>query len=197
MALIGTHEVRARTVEDADLTFVDCCPVVTAIQSLTRGFDTVEGNGGIIDEIGEHSDRIGTTADTGDDCVGKSPGHGEHLCARLGGNDAVEFTNDRGEGVRAGCSSQEIVGGRKSRCPVAQGLVDGVLEGTAARSYRNDGGAHELHSFNIGCLTNNVNCAHVDRAFQAEECADHCGCGAVLASPCFSDDARLSHALGK
>ena len=89
------------------------------------------------------------------------------------------------------------MGGRKSRCPVAQGLVDGVLEGTAARSHRNDGGAHELHAFNIGGLSNNVNCAHVDRAFQAEECADHCGCGAVLASSCFSDDARLSHALGK
>ena len=109
----------------------------------------------------------------------------------------MEFANHGGEGVRTGRGSQEVVRGLKGRCPVAQGLVNGVLEGPTARGYGNDSCPHEFHALDVWGLPNNIDRAHVDRAFQSQKRAHHCGCGPVLAGSGFSDDARLTHALSQ
>ena len=107
----------------------------------------------------------------------------------------MEFANHCGEGVRAGRGSQQVVRGLKGCGPVAQGLVNGVLEGSAPRGHGDNRRSHEFHALDVWGLSNNIDCAHVDRAFQSQKRAYHCGCSPVLASSGFSDDARLTHAL--
>ena len=109
----------------------------------------------------------------------------------------MEFANHCGEGVRTGRGSQQVVRGLKGCCPVAQGLVNGILEGSAARGHGDNSCTHELHALDVWSLSNNIDRAHVDRAFQTQKRTHHCGCGPVLASSGFSDDARLSHALSQ
>ena len=107
------------------------------------------------------------------------------------------LAHDRGEGVRAGSRAQQVVGVGEGGRPVAQRLVDGVLERTRAAVHRNHRGPHELHALDIGRLTHDVGGPHVDGAVQAQQGADHGRGRPVLAGAGLSDDALLTHPLGQ
>ena len=76
--------------------------------------------------------------------------------------------------------------------PVADGFVDGVLEGLVAGGDGDDLGAEHTHALDVGPLTADVEGAHVDAAGQAHQGA-HGGRGyAVLPGAGFGDDAALA-----
>ncbi|GAA3067995.1 hypothetical protein GCM10020000_60450 [Streptomyces olivoverticillatus] len=81
--------------------------------------------------------------------------------------------------------------------PVAERLVDGVLEGAAAGLHGDDLGAEHPHAGDVERLALGVDLAHVDGAFEAEEGAGGGGGDAVLARAGLGDDAGLAHALGE
>ncbi len=80
--------------------------------------------------------------------------------------------------------------------PIANGLVDCVLQGAAAGGYRNNIGTQELHTKNIQVLTLCVFLTHVNDALQAHFCRDRGHRHAMLTCTRFSDDAFLCHAFG-
>ena len=85
--------------------------------------------------------------------------------------------------------------GLEARRPVAQRLVDRVLERPAAAFDRHHLGAHQLHPEDVELLPLDVLGAHVDDRLEAEQRADDRGRDAVLAGARLGDQAGLAHAL--
>ena len=81
--------------------------------------------------------------------------------------------------------------------PVAQRLVERILERARARKRRHDFGAQQLHAEHIGLLPLDIDLAHIDDAFEPEARAGGRGRDAMLAGAGLGDDARLAHAPGK
>ena len=77
--------------------------------------------------------------------VGQPADEVEHLLARLDADDAVEVADHLGERVRAGHGAEDVVRRRDVGDPVAQRLVDGVLERLAAVVDGHDLGAEQPH----------------------------------------------------
>ena len=81
--------------------------------------------------------------------------------------------------------------------PVAQRLVDGVLERGAAGVDRHHLGAEQLHPRHVERLALGVHPAHVDAAFQAHQRRRGGRGDAVLAGAGLGDDPALAHPLGE
>ena len=81
--------------------------------------------------------------------------------------------------------------------PIADGLVDRVLERAAAAVHRADFGAQQAHAQHVGLLAGNIHRAHVDDALQPEQRRGGGGGHAVLPGAGLGDDAALAHAFGQ
>ena len=167
------------------------------VQPLTGGLDADQLDAGVIDEVREHADGVGAPTHAGDDRVRQTPCQPQDLGAGLTGDDPVVLAHDRGEGVGAGGRAQKVVGVGEGGGPVAQRLVDGVLERAGAAVHRHHRGAHELHALHVGGLAHDVGGPHVDGAVQSQQGADHGGGRPVLAGTGLGDDALLAHPLGQ
>ena len=102
--------------------------------------------------------------------------------------------------VGNGCGpggAEQIVSGVEARRPIAQRLVDRVLESPAAAFDRHHGRAHQLHPEDVELLPRDVLGAHVDDGFEPEQRADDRGRDAVLAGARLGDQPGLAHALRK
>ena len=89
------------------------------------------------------------------------------------------------------------MGGRETRRPVTQRLVDRVLEALRAAGYRHHGRAHQLHSENIERLPLDILGTHVNHRVEAEQGADDRGRDAMLSGTGFGDQPGLAHAPGE
>ena len=119
----------------------------------------------------------------------------EDLFARLLADDGLEPGHHLRKGVRSADRAHHVVGGVHVGNPVAERLVDGVLEGAAAGGHRDHGGAELFHPEDIGPLAVDIFLAHVDGAGKAE-LGGHGGAGhPVLARAGFGDHPRLAHAF--
>ena len=145
-------------------------------------------------EVAEHADGVRSAPDTGDDRVREPPLHLQHLRAGLAADDALKLPDHRREGMRAGGRAEEIVRVGKAGGPVAERLVDGVLQGPATAGHGYDLGAHQLHAEDVELLPGDIVGAHVDFGFEAEQCPGEGGGNAVLAGAGFGDHAALAHA---
>ena len=99
--------------------------------------------------------------------------------------------------MRAGGRAKDVVGGLHVGHPVAEGLVDRVLEGRRSSRYRDDLAAEHLHARDVQRLTLGVLTSHVDRAVEAEKSSCGRGSHTVLAGPGLRDDTRLTQLLGQ
>ena len=99
--------------------------------------------------------------------------------------------------MRAGGRAKDVVGGLHVGHPVAEGLVDRILERRRARRHGDDLGAEHLHARDVQRLSLGVLTSHVDRAVEAEESSGGRGGHAVLAGPGLRDDTRLAQLLGE
>ena len=171
--------------------------MLAGVNAVAAGLSADELHGFVLDEVSEHADGVGATADAGNDNVWERAGLLQHLGLRLNGDDLVELAHDRGEWVRAGGSAEEVVGIVEGGCPVTQRLIHRVLEGAGTGIHADDLSAHEAHAVHVGGLALHVLGAHVDHAVQVHERARQGGGGAVLTSACLRDDAGLAHLLGQ
>ncbi len=96
--------------------------------------------------------------------------------------------------MRAGDRAEQVMGVLDGRDPVAESLVDGVLQGAAAGRDRDDVRAEELHPRDVQRLALGVFLAHVDRAVEAEQRGGGGGGHPVLAGAGLGDDPLLAHA---
>ena len=151
----------------------------------------------VADEGVEDADRVGAAADAGDDGVGQPAGRPLHLLPRLDPDDPLEVADHHRERVRPHHRADAVVRGRHAGHPVAERLVDGVLERPAAGRHRDDLGAEHPHPGHVQRLPPGVLLAHVDDALQAEQRGRGRGGHAVLAGAGLGDDPGLAHPLGQ
>ena len=121
----------------------------------------------------------------------------EHLGACLLADDLLEVAHHRGERMRAGHGSEDVVGVLDVGDPVAHGLVDRVLEGARSGRHRDDLGAEQAHARHVEGLALGVDLAHVDDAVEAEQGGGRRRGDAVLAGAGLGDDAGLADAAGE
>src|SRR5690606_23436125 len=93
--------------------------------------------------------------------------------------------------------AEDAVGGLDVRDPVAQGLVDRVLEGARAVLDGDDLGPEEAHAGHVERLAPRVLLAHVDDALEVEESRRGGRRDAVLARARLGDHALLADAQGE
>ena len=100
-------------------------------------------------------------------------------------------------GVRAHHRADAVVGVADVRDPVAQRLVDRVLERARAARHGVHLGAEQLHAEDVQRLAPHVLLAHVDLALEPQQRAGGGGRRPVLARTGLRDHARLAHVLGE
>jgi hypothetical protein len=151
----------------------------------------------VIDEGVERADRVGAATHARRDRVRQRAGELEDLRAGLDADDAGEVADHRGERVRTRGGAEQVVGVLDIGDPVADRLVDGVLEGARAGGDRDDLGAEHAHPGHVQRLPLGVLLTHVDHAFEVEQGGGGGRGDAVLAGPGFGDDPVLAHPLGQ
>jgi len=156
-----------------------------------------EGDALVVEERGERPDGVGPAAHAGADEVGQSPGEAEDLGACLVTDHALEVAHQGREGVGSRSGAEDVVGGLHIGDPVAERLVDGVLEGLGTLGDGHDLRAEHLHARDVEVLAFGVLASHVDRAVQAHEGRRRGGGDAVLAGARLRDDAGLAELLGE
>jgi hypothetical protein len=132
----------------------------------------------------------------GDDCVGQAARPGrrvEHLLQRLAPDHALEVAHHRRVGVRAEHAAQQVVRRAHVRHPVADRLIDGILERLAAALHAAHVRAQQPHAEDVGLLARHVHRAHVDHALDAQHGRDGGRGDAMLPCARLGDDARLAH----
>ena len=129
--------------------------------------------------------------------VGQRAGQLEALLAGLVADAAAEVADHRRERVRAGGRAEAVGRVVDAGDPVADRLVDGVLQGPRARGHRDHLGAEQLHPGDVERLPLGVDLAHVDDAVQAEVRRGGGRGDAVLAGTGLGDHPGLAHPLGE
>src|SRR5262245_50755638 len=104
----------------------------------------------------KHPDRIRTTAHTGHQHVGETVLFSEYLTASLASNDTLKVAHQQGVRVWTKGASQQVIGVSYVRNPIAQRLVDGVLESTGTCLYRPHLRSQKFHAKHVQGLSSHV-----------------------------------------
>mmetsp|Transcript_12442 Transcript_12442/g.29425 ORF Transcript_12442/g.29425 Transcript_12442/m.29425 type:complete len:608 (-) Transcript_12442:233-2056(-) len=174
-----------------------CAMLLVHLQSMSSRLHSVQLDALILHEGVEGADGVRPATDASHDGIGELPGLVQHLHPHLLAHDALEITDDDGEGMRPDGRADEVVRVPHVGHPIPHGLVDGVLEGALPLLDGHDLGAEGVHAENVELLPLAVDGAHVHGAVQPKHGADGGGGDAVLAGAGLGDDAGLADALGQ
>ena len=169
LAVLVLQQVGPGAVQYAHGTGGDGRGVPAGFHTVAAGFEAVQPHAGVRDEGVEDADRVGAAADTGADRVRQLAGQVQHLLPCLDTEGADEVADHPRERVRAGRGAEQVVRVVDVGHPVAQRLVEGVLERLGAVRHRHHGGAQHLHPRDVQRLPPGVFLAHVDDALEAEQ----------------------------
>ena len=150
-----------------------------------------------VDEPGEQPDRVRAAADAGDHHVGVATGDRPALLARLVADHPVELAHHPWIRVRAHHRPEAVVRVADRRHPIAQCLVDGVLQRARTAVHGFDVGAQQPHPEHVERLAVDVDGAHVDLALETHQRRRRGGGHAVLAGTGLGDQPGLAHPLGE
>ena len=128
---------------------------------------------------------------------GSRPACAEDLHARLVADHRLEVAHHGRVGVRPQRRAEQVVGVRDVGHPVADRLVDGVLQGACAAVDRAHLRTEQLHAEDVRLLAGDVDAAHVDDARQPQERGRGGRCDAVLPRAGLGDDPPLAHLAGE
>ena len=117
------------------------------------------------------------------------------LLLGLFADDLLEITHHGGEGVWSCNGAEQIMRVLDVGDPVAQRLIDGILENTVTQRDFHDFGSEHAHAGHIQGLTAGIDLTHVDTALQTEHGAYGGSGHTMLTRTGFGDDAGLAHAL--
>ncbi len=106
---------------------------VRHVEPVPARFDAVDRDLAVVEEGMEEADRVRAAADRGDERVGKPALRVHDLLAHLVADHRLEVAHHRRIGMRAGRRADDVVGGLDIRDPVAQRLVQGVLQACRRR----------------------------------------------------------------
>src|SRR4051794_6881462 len=171
--------------------------VAPRLEPLARRLDADELDVGVVDEAGEHADRVRPAAHARENPVREPVAALEQLRARLVADDALQVADDRRVRRRAHRRADDVVRVGDVRHPVADRLGHRLLERPRSRLHGDDARPEQLHPLHVGLLAADVLGPHVDDALDTEERAHGRRRDAVLARAGLGDDPRLAHPPGE
>ena len=169
--------------------------MTTRFQALTGSFHANQARALVWDVGVEDTHGIAATAHAGHHRIGLAAlVEVGHLVQALFADDALEVAHHHRVGVWAGHGTDDVERVFDVGHPVAQRLVERVLQGATATFHRHHGGTQQLHAVDVGALALHVLAAHVHHAFQAVAGANGGRGHTVLARAGLGDHAWLAHA---
>ena len=188
---------RERTVQHAGLPRAERCGVLAARDPAPGCFHTDQADAGLADERVEDPHRVRATADARGDDVGEPALPLEDLRARLFADHLLELTDEQRERMWPNDGADHVVRGLDVRHPVAERLVDRVLQRSRPRRHRHDRCPQELHPEDVQRLAMGVFLTHVDDALLSEQGRGRGGRYPVLPGARLRDDPLLAHPAGE
>ena len=151
-----------------------------------------------VDEAGEGPDRVRAPADARDHEVGVVAAEQRSALLTCFVTDhPLELAHHPRVRVGPDHGSDAVVRRLHRRHPVAQRLVDRVLERGAPAGDRHDVGPEELHAEHVQRLSFDVDRAHEHEAVEPEQRGGGRGGDAVLTGAGLGDDPLLAHPPGE
>src|SRR5450631_263583 len=197
LAVLVLHEVAVRAVEHSGPSAVQRRRVFGAVEATAGSLDADQLDTSVIEECGEHADRVAAAADAGNHGAGKGSPPLQAVGARLVADDALQDAHQRRVGVRTDAAADHVMSVADVGDPVADRLVGGVLERAGAAVDGDDRGTQEAHAIDVDRLAAHVLTADVHRAAEAGSSACRGGGHAMLAGAGLRDNPALAHALGE
>ena len=180
-------------VENAGPAGVEGRAMAAGLEALAGRLHPEQPDRGVVEERGEDAHRVRAAAHRCDHDIGQLAGGEEDLLPGLVADDALKVAHHGGEGMRARHGPQQVVGVLVAGGPVAERLVDRVLERLRAGGDRHHLRAHEAHAEDVLFLPLHVHRAHVHAGLHAEHRAGERGGDAVLACAGLGDETALAH----
>ena len=198
LAFLVLQQIGLGTLEQADLARArsEAYGVLAGFGAVAAGLIAVQTHALVVQEGVHDADGVGAAAHAGADGVGMVDAVlAAQLLLGLLADDLLEIADDGRERVRSGHGAEQVVGGLHVGDPVAQRLVDGVLEDAGAELDLHHLGAEQSHAGHVQRLAAGVHLTHVDTALEPEQRADRGRGHTVLAGAGLRDHAGLAHAL--
>src|ERR1700728_5474385 len=129
LPVLVLQQKRERSLKRAGRAAGECRGVTAGFDAVAGRFEADQSDAGVVEERVKYADRVGSPADACGDGVGQSARLILDLHARLESDNPLEVTTHRREGMRSGGGAETVVGVVGVGNPVAERLVDGVLEG--------------------------------------------------------------------
>ena len=146
-----------------------------------------------VNESGERPGRVRAATHARHDDIRVAAQHLAALPAGLIADDALELTHHPRIGMGTGDRAEAVMGVVNGRDPVAQRLVDGVLQRPAPRVHGMNFRPEQPHTEHVERLALGVDLAHVDVAPQPEQRRRRRSGHPVLPGSRLGDDALLAH----
>ena len=151
----------------------------------------------VVDERVEKANGVAPSAHAGQEVVGDASLLLGHLLPHLASDDALEFADHLGEGCGTHDRADDVVSVVHPSGPLAERLVDRVLEDPGTFLDGMDLGSEQLHPVDVERLPLDVVHSHEDLALESEVGRQRCGGDAVLSRAGLGDDSLLAHLLGE
>ena len=172
-------------------------PCSSAVDAVTPRLDADELHTVEPDEPGEDADRVRAAADARDDDVRKRAGAFEDLLSCFVADHVLQLLHHPRERMRTDDRADHVVRRLDVRDPVAERLVDRVLQRAAPGVDGDDLGPQHLHAEHVESLALHVGGAHVHDALEPEERGARRRRDAVLSGARLGDHAVLPETLRK
>ena len=198
LATLTLQNVGAVSVQNARRALEQRSRVFAGFQSLARSLDANQAHCFVFDIGIKNAHRIAAAPDTGNHRIGLLARIlRRHLLQAFLTDHTLEITHHHRIRMRTSHRANDVERVVHVRHPVAHGLVERVLECSAAGFDWHHFRAQQVHAVYVGRLALHVFRPHVHHAFQSVAGANRCRGHAMLAGTRFSNDARLAHAAGQ
>ena len=197
LSFVVLQDHRPGPVEQAGRTAHQGCPVTSAVEARAAGLDADEAHRRLGNEGVKDADGVAAAADARHHHVGEPAELAPPLPLRLAADDRLEVPHEARKGMGSRRRPEQVVGGGQARRPVAERLVDRVLERPGTRRHGDDFGAAEFHPLHVGGLALHVLLPHVDHRPHPETGGDHRGGGPVLPGAGLRNQPGLAHVPGQ
>ena len=168
LAVFVLEEQRTRAVQHTGHPAAHRRAVLAGLQAVSTRFHAHQPRRSV-EETGERADRVRPSADARDDEVGIGAEDRAALFARFVAHDPLELAHHPRIRMRADDGPDAVVRGLDGGDPVAQRVVDRVLQRRAAARDGHDVGAEALHAEHVERLTLDVDRAHEDETVETEQ----------------------------
>ena len=197
LPILVLAEIALHPVEDAQASGGNSRRRLRRVHAAPRRLAADQPHRGVVNEVIEGPDGVGTAAHAGQHRVGQSALPLQHLGLDLLRDHRLKVPHDGGEGVGTHDGAQAVVGVRHPAGPLPHGLAHRVLQGGRAGGHGDDLGPQQPHFIHVQRLAAGVLLPHEHHALHAHQGGGGGGGHAVLARSRLGNEPGLAHLLGQ